>query len=889
MEEELRIEYPSAIFGKATAQQMLIDSSEAPGPWRGTSVTKQLREEFVNNCLPTRIQTMLNQEFGKESLDRCFALEASLRLVLLPLYRSAFLDAQDQTNLELASSYARLLTELIADYKTVDSRSLQGYPPGWATETELNQERLRMSTAAALRWDGDLAAVSRWVGGPHVGEHRDHVAILAKLKPALTTEIYNHLARIWMDGVPNYVNVTSTEENFQDFLKYGNHSTVDVDPTKTRKAIIKDNSRGYCLTFDIRLVHFLLNCHVTPQGMVDLDKPHKKPRGVFDSTFRPNENSMAINDWTSMHTEPPIMFPGAFVSFLRWIYALRVSFPHLEIYAADDDASGAFRHNKYHPNVVAMHCFLHEAVLCASTGTTFGDTTSPGNFEPIAQARQQYAQYIWHDPEIVARAAPYLPAITMAPKPTEAEIATFQRADPDPSLPPVFDTAGRRLPPPFNHHVDDNIYADVEEHLVRSVSASAIALFEVLGYPDSRVPNPLSLEKLETHYNHLRKALGNRINTRTLSVDILLYKREQVIELLSAWIIKEDFLIRELAELHGTLVSICQYNRWGRTLFCTLQNTMRLLLRQRYFIAQRHFRSRGKGILVQLEQRLSHTNEHRLSSLVARAHAALVWNCKWPYRKPAPMQNELEYLRMYLADFSQPWSQTIGHIIPRDHHLDGTGDASPLGGGAFLTKLRIWFDVYWSLKIRTGLVRKSGQPNYVHINCLEFIVVILQLASAIAALEDAPSPWIRQLILDGLPAEPILLAWTDNTATAAWANRATTSSLQAQNLVKILAELLLRTNIGLNSRHIPGKDNVIADFLSRPTDVVPLDRPARLSQIFRKYEHLKSWSYFHPNPKLSQLLSSALFSSPWAVRPVLPKKLGQFVQDVSTSPCSPTI
>ena len=38
-----------------------------------------------------------------------------------------------------------------------------------------------------------------------------------------------------------------------------------------------------------------------------------------------------------------------------WLYNLRISYPHAEIYIADDDISGAFRLCKYHPNMMSMH------------------------------------------------------------------------------------------------------------------------------------------------------------------------------------------------------------------------------------------------------------------------------------------------------------------------------------------------------------------------------------------------------------------------------------------------------------------------------------------------------------------------------------------------------
>jgi hypothetical protein len=61
------------------------------------------------------------------------------------------------------------------------------------------------------------------------------------------------------------------------------------------------------------LTFFIPNLHRTPLGMVDLNKPHKNPRPIFDSSFRPAPSAMAINDFTTKLSEPEIVFPLAWI------------------------------------------------------------------------------------------------------------------------------------------------------------------------------------------------------------------------------------------------------------------------------------------------------------------------------------------------------------------------------------------------------------------------------------------------------------------------------------------------------------------------------------------------------------------------------------------------
>jgi hypothetical protein len=396
----------------------------------------------------------------------------------------------------------------------------------------------------------------------------------------------------------------------------------------------------------------------------------------------------------------------------------------------------------------------------------------------------------------------------------------------------------------------------------------------------------LSLDKLDTLYNHLRKLLGYQVNSRALTVGILFYKREQTVVILGSWLVRRSFTIRDAAELVGSLESISGYHRWGRTCFFTLQNILRSALRIRYHQTKGYY-DRHPELATRIRKQLPASLLYRLAFLVDKSMAQLLWNSKVPLLMTPRLSAELTILHDYLSDFSLPWSDSIGHHIPRDPHVVFTGDASPLGGGAYSPALEVWFDIFWSKRIQLGFLKKPSEMDYVHINSLEFIIVILQFAAFIVAMETFDAVQLRRLFPRGIPAEPDLLALTDNTSALSWATKVTTSSLQGQNLVRILGEMMFRSSAGLNGQHIPGEENLVADFISRPSDPYCLDRPFRVAQIYQKYEQLRTWTFFCPNPTLLQSLSSALFSAPWVDRPILPNSLGHFETGASIASWCP--
>jgi hypothetical protein len=156
-----------------------------------------------------------------------------------------------------------------------------------------------------------------------------------------------------------------------------------------------------------------------------------------------------------------------------------------------------------------------------NTGGTFGDNSTPSNFAVIAWARCQDAQQRWRQVDTIERAIPYLPPVELAPPPSAEEIAEFCPAEQDTLNSGVLDASGNRLPPQYDHHVDENLYADVQQYMRLAVSASVLALYDVLGFPSVDVPDPMSQEKFKTKYDHLQKTVGYHINTRRLVDGIL--------------------------------------------------------------------------------------------------------------------------------------------------------------------------------------------------------------------------------------------------------------------------------------------------------------------------------------------------------------------------------
>ena len=846
------------------------------------SMSKVEREAWAHTDLPSQVFLAVNSPHGKDSIERCFSTEHTFRHTWIFLLKSLYLSAADLVALSQACSQFQLLQIILAEHQFVDFRPLQRPIPMTLQPQAAMHQWSRMFTACLLHYNLDIPTAVRFVGNIHTGAHRNWPRLERTLQEADVDQLLvTQLKRIFLDGAPNHVNATSTTANLRQYVTYGNHKTVFDDAIKTKATVEKDMLRAYLLAANPVLLPFLRDAHRTPLGLVDACHEYRKPRIIFDATHRPHKTSMAVNDFTSKATEPEIRFPLSFKRYLHWIYNLRISYPHEEIYLCDDDVSGAFRHVKWNPNVIGMHMFMLFGFIFFCTGLSFGDNTSPAQWEVVALVRQQLAQFLWFVASTIPRVHSYLPPLKLAPLPTASEISAFTPAERDSQNLGVFDTANQRKSPSYDHHVDDNLYADVAKHLRQTISASILALYLILGFPEPSkgIRDCISWEKFANTFTHERKSIGWVINSRKLTVSLPPTKRDRLISILTNAQKAPVLSLREIATMLGHVSTASTVCRWMRCSYFNLQRVLSTFLSNRY--AQLQFYLLRTNKAAQIESELPPALRYRLASLIGKEAATFLWNTRTRFRLDAFVLREIKAIHHSLL--TESWEIFIPQLIPRDPHFDAYGDASFIGGGAYSPNLLFWFRTVWSPAIATGVHLKSTQKGFVHINSLEFLVAFLQEVATVVRLEGTSytHPGVFQAFPNGFPSFPVLRNRTDNTATKSWMSNIGTNSPFARHLVCLHGQLQKRSPLTTLSDHIAGNDNTVADYISRPD--LTLNHIQLLSQTFRTYPWMRNYDCFQPSPELCSVLHSSLFSSPTQEPTTLPKNLGHFVRADSIS------
>jgi hypothetical protein len=185
--------------------------------------------------------------------------------------------------------------------------------------------------------------------------------------------------------------------------------------------------------------------------------------------------------------------------------------------------------------------------------------------------------------------------------------------------------------------------------------------------------------------------------------------------------------------------------------------------------------------------------------------------------------------------------------------------------------------MFWSPELlqRIHLANKSLA---VHINQLEMVAYLLQLAAVVTAIQD-PSQLLDDVAasLRSCPTAPQWLVHVDNMATKFWGEQA--SSIKGQLLLRLQAALYYKSEVNGRTQYIKSADNTLADLLSRsPLPPLTLDSYQSFIQQVHTFDNrLKKYRFFRPKPSFISLLRSILLSNASLDITCLPNELGQFV------------
>jgi hypothetical protein len=618
--------------------------------------------------------------------------------------------------------------------------------------------------------------------------------------------------------------------------------------------------------------------------ITDLNHPTKTPRPFFDGSHRPSDFGSTINDWVSLETEPELIFGKAFYFTAMWIWRLRACYPWKEILLHDNDVGSCFRRVGHHPNCASVMLFLWGIYLFCYARLSFGGNYCPPNWEALAIARMEVAIHLWKQLDTIERAAKFMPPITFAAPPTPEQVAAFVQANLDEFVKSVFDEHGNRLPCPMKMHVDDALCAEIYEYFILMVSCSVLSLYIVLGSPKpDKEPDSLSWKKWDPLSTHQRKFCGIDVDSRAMTLSMVPAKRAQFLDELSGWLRPgAKFSLGDIARLTGVIGDHCRICRWAKLYSYNIVNQLRWILNVRY---RQLVQGRDKSFADRIGAP-SKGMQKRLDQLIARAKAKVLWQNHGMYEISGDVRRDLQFLFTYLSDRSNPWSMSIGHFIKRAPIGCSYGDASTGRGMGFYSPTHKFYCVMvWSDELRRAIHHKN-HTTAVHINQLEMVAYIMQLAAVVTAIQHPDQlPNEVAVRLRNCPTAPQWLVYVDNMTTKFWGEKGIATKLRGQLLLRIQAALYHTSDVHGHTEYIKSEDNVLADLLSRSPEP-PLTDDAFstfIAQVLASHPEMKTYYFFLPSQDFLCVLRSVLLTNVSLTIHCLPKKLGRFVRTAPTT------
>jgi len=678
--------------------------------------------------------------------------------------------------------------------------------PKPSTPSTLDSERSYLNACALLRFHFNYGDFIRWLSGEHTNRHRNWDETYSTMQnvcvrpppQSLPPVSFSRCKQASTQGVPLMGHFHSPRHELRRRDKYDNHPAVGDNIPAVMKKFAAEEEKTFHLHLPRFLVYFISGLMLNPlqwvvrkgKGRICVDCTNAAA-GVDDpgspNTWIPSPNANRPDEC------PPVFYGDAFQRFLRQIWRLRITHPTEPLRQHVDDIEAAFRRILYHPDMATVFAYVFQEFLIIPVGQVFGSRSAPSFFSQSSDLRAYVATCGdlsgFATPDILKNMTDH----TQAGGPLAQAIA-------DSLNPPLDDLEQESFT--NSSFVDDNGVVDLIRRIARALHQSVISAYLLYGFPGKdRRGDCFAADKFDDFISAVAEYLGFEIDCDKLLVTWPQKKRQQLRDMIIEDILKPSETTRrpnihpkDLASIIGKLQSASIVAPWGPHLAFPLMTALRQSIR---------------------------------ASMRNRNRAAWFWR-KGHIRLGGHQVRHFSLIADFLGndEDSNLWSCPIGLMIPRDPTLTMLSDASYAGIGGWSPDYQIMWRVMHADLIALGLPLKQlhrfqDEPLDVksaglHINPLEFLATIVNI-------------WLHLKLAPRLGPSPsghIVALLSDNTSALSWCRLTTVmKDLTLQPWARLVATLLVfaRTqNSRIQPEHIPGKDNVEADRLSRCDDgVVP--------------------------------------------------------------------
>jgi hypothetical protein len=664
--------------------------------------------------------------------------------------------------------------------------------PSPGNPSTLPMDRAILYAAALLRFHFNYGDFVRWLGGEYTNRHRDWDNTFDKLLEARKRNPPNDFPpadypagkRVFTEGVPLKGHFVSPSAELPARNRYDNHPAVQENYEAVEKKFAKEEEKSFHIHLPRFLTYFIVGLMLNllqwawqkGKGRICVDctnGPDGPDTPGSANTHIPKPSAENIEEC------PPVYYMTAFKRFIVNIWRLRITHPRKDVLLHADDVDSAFRRILYSPEMAILFAYVFGPFLIIPVGQVFGSRSAPSFFSLASDIRADAATTT--DLHTKYPLYPLVNDITLPEPPAPTDLTPAIADAKNPPLSPLEQEN-------FNNDsfVDDNGVSAYRDRIVPALQQSLLSAFTLFGWPtNDRRGSCIAPDKWDPIVSYIVLFLGYKINSRTMMVTWPYYKRKALLdEIEEALAAPQRCITPKLAaSILGKIRSVYDVAPWGPYISFSLSEALKAATRSA-FSNRKSWWKRGK------------------------------------VRLSASVRADLQFLCEFLSEpeFSPVWSRYIGLLVPRvaTHQLLSDASYEGIGGWTpdFELMWRLTRDDLLLLGFPLKLVTsKDGEPEMdadgLHINPLEFIAAIVNLWLLLKCIQNLP-PCATGYIVDLL---------SDNTSALSWMKvTAATRNPDLQPLARFASALLVQASrllTRVQPCHIPGKDNVEADALSR--------------------------------------------------------------------------
>ncbi len=180
---------------------------------------------------------------------------------------------EDITNLRLVNKdYAAIVPKVIR-WLRIDYTPLRVPQLGYENQECIDPYPVEMASAAMIHFRLDPGKFVRFISGECTGQYQDVRRTLDAVRDHVTTDDYNHIKRILMDGCPAQLTFEEPSSNKLEFISRGNSKNFIANPKLVRKTMNKEDRYSHLVPMDPILCKFSpYLCHTTQSIVIKKGK-----------------------------------------------------------------------------------------------------------------------------------------------------------------------------------------------------------------------------------------------------------------------------------------------------------------------------------------------------------------------------------------------------------------------------------------------------------------------------------------------------------------------------------------------------------------------------------------------------------------------------------------